>query len=398
MARRSSHAELREKDERLSAYLKRAKNSEPFLSEDDVRKMLASGKTETDKRTFRSFRISQPNYLNPVSLALVVVILVAIVLGVQLLSEPHDQTPGESEYSSSVPSQDFRVERTNFQRQQLLNQVTVSSQSEDAKVQLFHKHDTVRLITGRWQYKEMDQKIPTLKVSKGILESIGFEFKEQKVVYEANVDGYGYLNIRASDSSHSLSLGDRPRMNGAKRTTFYPLFVSDMKGKQRVKFRFGKEDSKKMTQEYFNQILDDLVPIAIPNPQKDKDFIAIFWFESTEELFDVLVEEPSKSAHTQSDAEAPAPELEKVKEPKLLVKQNPVFNALDIALTMARSEHVRIDLISVDGEPIKTLVPRTFLEAATHEYSFDLSDMQAGLYLLVATTESQRISKRIIKQ
>lgn len=399
----------------MEKYFRKAKEENPVIDKTVVKEKL---KFQIKERSSASNRFT---YRHRVQLRLISVLgTILLVFLVGFLLRPNNDSNldlglGESPTTfwdldvADSYDDNFIIQKTSLAKDHFLNTLA-QDESDTAVVGIFFQDQ-----------KDFDLdmgQIPTLKLSYDLLEQLGFRIKNKTIVYEAAVKNRGYLKFIVEGKHHSVTVSDSPQgstlkiqglgfrpkdtddnQKSVKQATFYPVYLSDMTGKQRVRFRFSEEDKDKMSQDYFNRLVDDLVPIAVPSSKDSDDYTAIFWFKSTKELFDALVEEPiTPMVQGEDSRESPKEPSIETQKPIMRVNQNPFYDRLNITYSLPRNENAQIDLISIEGKPIKNLVSRKQHEASEFSKDFDLSIIPSGMYLLVMTTDSHRISQRILKQ
>lgn len=359
----------------LERYFEKAKNSLPIVSLQDVHDTLNTKSTHESNIQRPSFiEVLRHNWqLTGITTA------IASILLLIYFNRP-EQSFLETEVTPLSTSQ-----LVDFKRDAFLNYLDSAEYGDSTnKIKVFYRHQK--------DLRPSQKTIPTLKVSQEKLSEMGFTFSDDEALFEANIQGKGYLLISLKGSRHSLTINDKPSSSVEFETSSYPLFISEMNGYQKTRFWFG-HNTGKLSQAYFDKVIDDLVPIAIPNPQKSGEYLGIFWFESTPELFDKLTDGTLRNS-VRNEQRPSTSDLTA----DMLIKNNPFSNRLNIQYTIPETTEGTIKLISVDGNSISTLMSKTTISKGTHQTTFDLSDLPRGLYLIQLITSTDRVSKRIIKQ
>jgi hypothetical protein len=79
----------------------------------------------------------------------------------------------------------------------------------------------------------------------------------------------------------------------------------------------------------------------------------------------------------------------------LQVQPNPANEYLSVSIELASSQNLRIDLYTLEGQMIKSLFDRKETKGP-FTGSFNIADLNRGIYLLKVNTETQSVSKKII--
>ena len=317
------------------------------------------------------------------NIAMSILAVAATLTGLFLFNPAIFNSSIEGNEQPKSVSAKYSLERVASKRKAFIQQVNESGSIGDGKIQILKRSN---------QPLMSSEPIPTLKVDLSILEKLGIKLSDEELTFEANIIGHGYLKYTLTDDAHSLYVDDDHKSNIELETKIYPLFVSKMNGYQRTRYAFVSEGGLKKKQKAYNTELDELVPIAIPKPSNTNEYIAIFWFESTEALFDILSQEiPGNAA---SNSFLPDEETSET----ITVLQNPVKNQLKLNYQLPDQTRASISLISVDGNHIKTLIDQKSIRSGSHELSVDVSTLRKGIYLIQMATSEKRITKRIIKE
>lgn len=358
----------------LERHLEKARQTVPVVSNTIAREVI--NRSPDNAEQGGPFYTIQLNGFGLYSkLAWVSVVLGMLIISGSILTPPL--------YELENPNQKWSVVPAGNTKSDLQSSILATETDPEAKVRITYNED-------RSQLTELNM-IPPLKVSEEILEKLGFEQVGNEVIFEANVIDYGYLKFSVSMESSKVTVANQHRKN-TKEATFYPLYLSKMDGKQDVKFHFNQEDAAKMSADYFSSILDDLVPITVPNPLKPAEDMAIFWFKAQPSLFDLLVSDTQDSEPAMA---TPVTENETI---ELRILSNPFRDRLTVEYDLKQADRTQLDLISVGSTQKRELLSPQNQEAGSHKRDFQLSDLPKGIYLLVLTTNTQRIAKRIIKE
>ncbi len=407
MTKKSSPAKTK-----LSNYFELAHQTKPLVQQSEVEELVY----EIEKQSFRhkqsTFRFSSVGFRWLLLTTCSLLLLILYVWNEQIfngIDRQAEEIGASKENILSIERESgYRIEAASYQRQQLLSELVENTNNPDASIQLIEKRNQ--------QYITDNQQIPPLKVSQEILKKLGLEFKKHWIEYKisgfklmigSRYDGLGlngdlYIRGMKRNQEGNMTLSTEPYImvldldkNKKEKSnkSYYPLAITDVKGRQKTSLQMTKEDKDTWAQRSFSEVLDDLVPIAIPKIGKENEYAVVFWFRPTKEFFDILVENPVRATT--------GPNQEWINQPEpisLTIKQNPVLQDLQFKLKLQTTAMVNLDLISMDGNPVKKLLTGKLLESGTHEFNYDISSVPNGIYLLLVTTDKGRISKRIIKE
>lgn len=79
-----------------------------------------------------------------------------------------------------------------------------------------------------------------------------------------------------------------------------------------------------------------------------------------------------------------------------LVVPNPVRDVIQVRLTTASPQEVRLDVFASDGRRVGVLHEGRLSAEAEHTFQFDASGISAGVYVIRATTESGAVERRVV--
>ena len=80
------------------------------------------------------------------------------------------------------------------------------------------------------------------------------------------------------------------------------------------------------------------------------------------------------------------------------IVSNPVDKDLQLSVNFKSTDHLLIELYDIKGKKIKQLSRKTIQQKGIYNYSFDVSDLSSGTYLLDFHSDSGRSSKKFIKK
>ena len=78
--------------------------------------------------------------------------------------------------------------------------------------------------------------------------------------------------------------------------------------------------------------------------------------------------------------------------------ENPVDKDLNISINFTSSNHLLIELFDIKGQKIKQLSRDVIPSATTKNYSFDVSELSSGTYLIDFHSDTGRSSKKFVKK
>jgi hypothetical protein len=257
----------------LQSYFNQAKKQEVLISREKINDMIIDidRQRQSSTQTFDFPPILKTRQFIYVSLTFSIMLIAAILSVVMIQTTP----TAEQVY---VPESQQRL-------LQLVNALNQIEQSNSVKVLPFRE-------TGALAKKVVEAKnvVPIhlrskFELSESKLAQIGITFRPNEIIYEGNVKGHGYITFSISvNGSRAVSLSENQH-DGVKIYESYPWFLSDETGYQGVRYRFDNEPELKMTNEFFENTLDQLIPIQINRPGFTK---VIFWYQQTDELMKVL--------------------------------------------------------------------------------------------------------------
>ena len=212
------------------------------------------------------------------------------------------------------------------------------------------------------------------------------------------------------------------------------IFMSDINGTNNVRLTCNEYLTLKWNSDYFKDNIQELVPIVFRQADfpeiLNKDHI--FWFEPSPELFQNLPERISKDLEkeyyalmslkqTRDKLAKMLEEMEKVasnskqqKEnqaqdcyyfegcrstldiEKLNTYPNPSQDKLNVEFSLQKNTKGSISLISISGQLVKSLNTDIQFVEGLNTYSFNVSDLESGVYLLKIVTPDGFKTQRII--
>jgi hypothetical protein len=214
----------------------------------------------------------------------------------------------------------------------------------------------------------------TLQLPNETLILLGIIITDFNIRYEGNVKGSGFVSFYVNATHHSTSVEDGQR-KGVKEYDFYPWFLTDENGKQRVRYQFNNEPPLKMTNEFFSNTMDQLIPIKVASPDGGN---VIFWFSQTDALMRIL--ESAASVPIDSGPK----ENEDTSASSLEIQLYPTITKGEVNVTLKtlKKQQLEISVLNGSGEVIQVPVKNQTLDEGDHYFQMDLSRFEKGLYFV----------------
>jgi len=373
----------------LDSYFNLVRKSDPFLSSQESidnlkKKIVERNNTLEIEPAFKPYSSITPFwYFRRFWYLSGTLTIVILLIAYRVINSKGSYEGRDFDELSNTDFDNYSFERISQKREAFIKYLSKDTTDTTHNIQVFFNSDKSLL--------KPKKIIPTLKVPREYLVKMGFTFHENETVFEANIKDQGYLMVSIGKERQAITINDIQSPDVSFEAISAPLFVSDMNGYQRARFAFGTDPSK-IKASYFNSLIDDLIPIAIPHPTIANNYVGIFWFKSTEALFDKLSQEEENAQYSKI-----LEHTEKASKLSITPLRNPFQNDLDIEYTIPTTAPVKINLVSINGQFIQPLFSSTQLEAGSHTATFELSALQRGIYLLQIITPEGKVTKRIIK-
>lgn len=361
--------------EKLNAYKETIENQSQLLSTEEVLQVIDTKETiESSTKTIKLWHKKSLAFAASVAVLLTLVFLI-----------PKDNTSTNIEGELSY----FDYRYTNY----------VETAQDDPSI-----YDSKIINTIKGNNRFPSHLSTLVEPSPEALQKIGFIFDENNVYYEANVNGHGYINIGVKDGRASVIVGDNKKP-GVRSETYYPAFMSDMAGRQGVKYRFGSEDSEKMKTNYFEASSSSLIPIVVKvgvtYPSKREKMI--FWFSPSDRLFEILENEKINSQNMvdayQKLIKTYLEMSDLLKKNSLTLYPNPASEQVNL-VTHSNNKISHIKLMDINGTVVKNNLSFTKFEdkASKSYYKVNIQDVNNGVYLLeiITNDSSKPMVKRVI--
>lgn len=221
------------------------------------------------------------------------------------------------------------------------------------------------------------------ELSEDKLKLLGITFTDTLVKYEGNVKGKGYVRFSVPKASAEAPFFDTrvligPTRAGIKEYDFYPWFLTDENGLQGSRYQFGgREPAGKMTNSFFLNAIDELIPIQIDRPGFKK---VIFWFSQTPQLMNILESAAMISKNTEI---LDNPKTDRTNR-TIQIEIFPTITKGDVQViaNVLKEQKLEISLLNSSGEVLQVPVNNQVLEEGDHNFSMDLSTFEKGLYFV----------------
>jgi hypothetical protein len=233
------------------------------------------------------------------------------------------------------------------------------------------------------------------ELSEEKMKLLGITISDTLIKYEGNVKGRGYVSFLVPKEKNwtSVSVDDRQRAD-VKEYEFYPWFMSGDDGRQGVRYRFGNEPAAKMTESFFDDVVDELVPIQVDRPGFKK---VIFWYSQTPELMNIL----ESAAMVSRNDEAPGEADTDIANKTIQVEIFPTITKgeVNVITTVLKKQKLEIALLNSSGDVLQIAVDKPVLNTGDHQFTMDLSSFRQGLYFVRIKSEPGLITiHRVFKE
>lgn len=337
----------------LEDYFNAAKKTEPMQSLQEIENMISRHRAKQGHSIFNLDNLfyKRKSFIY-LSLTFSTMLLAAILSLVML---PFQQ---EQEQEVFIPSSQQRI-------MHLVNELNRADQA--IKVSQL----------GQTVFKDT-QAVPkhmrsALSLSTETMQLLGITISATEIKYEGNIKGLGFLSFAVTSKHHSGQV-DENQHKGFKEYDFYPWFLSDETGKQRVRYQFDNEPPLKMTNAFFTNVMDQLIPIEVRSPGGGN---VIFWFSQSDALMQILESAAnlttSPSVNTQNEPKTNSLEIE--------LYPTITTGVVDVNLNALKKQDVEISVLNGSGEVLKVYKNENLKEGG-HSLKMDLSEFQKGLYFV----------------
>ncbi|MBT1696058.1 T9SS type A sorting domain-containing protein [Fulvivirgaceae bacterium PWU4] len=349
---------------KLEDYFQKAKDQEPLMNIGEVENLLSKSHAPFVTRAeafLNLFRKEKKLYPSLIAFTMLTFFIISLVF----LQDTFKQ---QAEQEVFIPESQKRITR-------LVNNLSENS-----------THPSIQLKPIGGSQAKANKHIPThlgsaFELSEEKLKLLGITFDVDRITYEGNVKGSGYVAFNVgpaiTGNGKSVIIDDNQKA-GIREYDFYPWFLSDEVGHQTVRYRFDNEPALKMTNAFFYSAIDDLIPIQI---QRDGFKKVIFWFSSTPKLLSLL-----ESAANVDAGNSPRPYKEGLEQKKatINIELYPTITTgrVEVKTVVSKAQKLEISVLSSSGEVVLIPVALQSLKEGDHNFSFDLSGFNNGLYFV----------------
>lgn len=258
------------------------------------------------------------------------------------------------------------------------------------------------------------ENVHFFELSEKELQELGFVIETDKIQITTK-SGIFYWQINLSKKSMGVS--PLKWFSKFEKEKVHLVFLSDIEGKQMLKWKSLGDNKDKMENKYFANTIQKLVPVIIKQADYPNILIEdqVFWFELNNELNSLLperinsqfkqkiVENENKTTNEQSEQTNQTKDnsQDEVSKAKLAVSAcklypNPANQSTTISFSVPESVNGSILLVSVSGTEIKTLVGNTVFSETINSFTLDLSGICSGIYIVLIKTATGYKTQRLI--
>ncbi len=140
---------------------------------------------------------------------------------------------------------------------------------------------------------EYDCEIPNFNKDSGMqITNNGTEARHERTYFAGN--GTFYFSCQPGGMNIDINASATHKNTSFRKQDFYPVFISNLLGIQRVKYKFGNfEASDKWTDAYFLSAIRKLVPVLVKQDYPGSEDL-VFWFNVTPSFLALLPDTISK--------------------------------------------------------------------------------------------------------
>lgn len=349
----------------LDQYFDKAARQEEIVSLAEIAQILSRLKQDVqDHPTNPLYALFHRREIRFAALGIFAVLLGSIVVFLSV----HDR---------SNAGQEVFVPQTQRRVMHLVNSIAASSENREITVSQFGSETTpdVTAIPIHLRSK--------FELSEEKLKLLGITFTDTLIRYEGNVKGKGYLRLLVPKGAAEAPIFDSrvligPTRAGAKEYAFYPWFLTNDNGLQGSRYQFGgREPAGKMTNSFFLNAIDQLIPIQVKRPGFE---IAIFWFSQTPELMNILESAAMISKNTEIQN---SPKTDRTNR-TIQIEIFPTITKGDIQVVakVLKKQKLEIAVLNSSGEVLQIPVNNQVLAEGDHKLAIDLSTFRKGLYFI----------------
>lgn len=252
-------------------------------------------------------------------------------------------------------------------------------------------------------------KINYLTLSKDELQKIGVGIFKDSISLQDPTRTFWYILYRRKSTygaNRENAIPETPNM--------FPAMITDIKGLNQGTFGRWTRKRKKIDNQVSPDVFNTLVPVYLPVSDyiTQRKYSLILWYHPSDEFLNALPARYRKDLKTEieyikSDAKTEKPATctyfevckSTLKVDNLKVYPNPASERINIEFSLNQETNCKISLVNISGIELRLLLPQTRLSAGRAEYSFDLSDVIPGIYILsIKTTEGFKTQRVIVSR
>ena len=254
---------------------------------------------------------------------------------------------------------------------------------------------------------ELIEKLSMIELSNKELNELGFEIRESRINYSTPA-----LEILLNIRGKSLNVRSLKEQNLRKNSKISLIFLTNEYGEQNLRWVTKNEKVDKLQGKYFEEKIQHLVPVLLKKSVYP-DILSedqIFWFEPSEALFAALPSDIGNQLRQEyklitSDTDelrsgSSCTFFEACKSTlhlrRLSIYPNPASGHTSLEFELDKSIKGRVALVDIAGTIVKELVPERDFKLGRNAFTFDLSGVQEGIYLLTIYSDHGFKTYRLI--
>jgi len=259
-----------------------------------------------------------------------------------------------------------------------------------------------------YEAKNIPKGVQFIELSKNELMELGFEINDDKITIITKSKGWKIVLSKRMKGviRHMFSLREKSKPK--------PIFLSNINGKQMLKWRSAGDNKNKMEDDYFKNTIQELIPVILRQSDFPEilDETQVFWFEPTIELFESLpdriaVQLEEEYNYITAETEEERTELSsnctyfEACKTSMLVEScklypNPARQSTSIEFFVPESIKGSISIANITGAQIRILVSNTTFEKGSNLYKLDLSGINSGIYFVLIQISKGYKTQRLI--
>ena len=114
---------------------------------------------------------------------------------------------------------------------------------------------------------------------------------------------------------------------------------------------------------------------------------------SNQVVMSLIPEQEEKKEENKTDIK------EAIIDPSLFsIFPNPTKEEFSVSYTLDKNDFVKLDLYSINGSKLKSLLNVSNQSAGNHYFNFSISELSTGIYVLVFTSSAKKYTYKLIKK